>query len=338
MAIRRERVPGPDTPAPAPWRSRAWQRVRALVDLVRSTRAEYERDRARYFAVAMVYYAFLSLEPLLVLVVTSLGLMLRSPRFAAVAEPDILSYVETNFGSELALTVSRRLDSLEQISGIGVFVSLVGLMVGGSVLFHELRVSFQNLWKHQEPAESGPLPLVYVKRRFRDHVLAFVIMGAAGMLLIAAFGLFAAVQWMSGLFGDTAIAHNLQTSIVALLGSFIFFTLTFALLFKFLPPTSLQWRHVWLAAVLCATVWIASTETLALYGAYFGSVSVPGALGALLAVTVWLNLVSQVLFYGAELCKVVASREGQLVQGRQFRPPDVSRSAASIWRRRTPSR
>jgi membrane protein len=224
--------------------------VRRFVDLLRSTRAEYERDRARYFAVAMVYYAFISFEPLLFLVVTSLGLMLRSPRFAAVAEPDILSFVATNFGSEVALTVS-----------------LAGLMVGGSVLFHELRVSFQNLRKHQEPSESGPLPLVYVKRRVRDHVLAFVIMGAAGMLLIVAFGLFAVVQWLSGLFGNAAIAHKLPGSIAALLGAFIVFTLTFAVLFKYLPPIQLRWRHVWLAAVLCATAWIASTETLALYGA-----------------------------------------------------------------------
>ena len=58
------------------------ERLRGLFDLLRSTRAEYQRDQARYFAVAMVYYAFISLEPMLFLVVASLGLMLHSPRFA----------------------------------------------------------------------------------------------------------------------------------------------------------------------------------------------------------------------------------------------------------------
>jgi len=295
----------------APWVSRAWRRGRRFVDLMRSTRAEYERDQARYFAVAMVYYAFISLEPLLFLVATLPALMLHSPRFAAVAERQILRFVETNFGNDLALTINQRLDSLQQISVIVILLSLAGLMVGASVLFHELRVSFQNIWKHQEPTESGPLPLVYVKRTFRDHVLAFAMMGTAGVLLIVAFALFAAVQWLSGLFGNAAIAHNPKGAIVALLGAFIVFTLTFAFLFKFLPPVHLRWRHVWLAAVLCASAWIVSTETLALYGAYFGSLSVPGAFGALLAITVWLNLVSQVVFYGAELCKVVASRDGR---------------------------
>ena len=287
------------------------QKLRQLLDLLRSTRAEYQRDQARYFAVAMVYYTFISLEPMLFLGVSALGLMLQSRRFTAVAEQHILRFVNTNFANDLALAIDQRLDSLQQISLPATVISFVGLIVGASVLFHELRVSFQNIWKHREPTESGPLPLVYVKRTFRDHVLAFIIMATAGLLLIAAFALFAAVQWLSGLFGNATVAHNRTGSIFALLGSFIVFTLTFAFLFKFLPPVQLRWRHVWLAAVLCATAWIVSTETLALYGAYFGSLSVPGALGALLAMTVWLNLVSQVVFYGAELCKVVASREGQ---------------------------
>jgi len=316
--------------------SRIPRRLRRLLDLLRSTRAEYERDQARYFAVAMVYYAFISLEPLLFLVAMSLGLMLHFPRVAAVVEEHILRFVETNFGNDLARSVDQRLDSLQQISVIATFLSLAGLVVGASVLFHELRVSFQNIWKHQEPRESGPLPLVYVKRTFRDHVRAFIVMAAAGLLLIAAFALFAAVQWLSGLFGNAAIAHNPTGSIFALLGSFIVFTLTFAFLFKFLPPVQLRWRHVWLAAVLCATAWIVSTEILALYGAYFGSLSLPGALGALLAMTVWLNLVSQVVFYGAELCKVVASRDRQFVRRRDFNAAgDVSRSEVSISRRRT---
>src|SRR5215468_1113008 len=85
------------------------QRLRRFIGLLRSTRAEYQRDQARYFAVAMVYYAFISLEPLLFLAVTSLGLMLRSPRFAAVTEQQILGFIETNFGNDLALTINQRL-------------------------------------------------------------------------------------------------------------------------------------------------------------------------------------------------------------------------------------
>src|SRR5215470_117768 len=150
--------------------SRIPRGLRRIIDLLRSTRSEYQRDQARYFAVAMVYYAFISLEPILFLVVSSLGLMLQSRRFAPVAEQHILRFVNTNFANDLALAIDQRLDSLQRISVPATVVSFVGVIVGASVLFHELRVSFQNIWKHQAPTESGPLPLVYVRRTFRDHL------------------------------------------------------------------------------------------------------------------------------------------------------------------------
>jgi membrane protein len=307
-------------------------RLREFLDLLQSTRAEYQRDQARYFAVAMVY-AFISLEPLLFLVVASLGLLLHSPRFAAVTEQHILRFVNTNFANDLALAIDQRLDRLQQISVPATVVSLVALMFGASVLFHELRVSFQSIWKYQAPTESGSKPLVYVKRTFREHILRFAMMGTAGLLLIGALALFAAVQSLSGLFGNAALPHNPTGSIFARFGAFVVFTLTFALLFKFLPPVRLRWRHVWLSALLCATAWMVATEVLALYGAYFRRLSIPGALGALLAITVWLNLVSQFVFYGAELCKVVASRDEQFVPGRDFTQPSDSTRTTRVERR-----
>src|SRR5215470_18124336 len=132
--------------------SRIPRGLRRIIDLLRSTRAEYQRDRARYFAVAMVYYAFISLEPMLFLLVASLGLLLHSHRFAAVAEQHILRFVNTNFANDLALAIDQRLDRLQEISVPATVISLVALMLGASVLFHELRMSFWNIWKYQEPA------------------------------------------------------------------------------------------------------------------------------------------------------------------------------------------
>jgi hypothetical protein len=50
------------------------------------------------------------------LMVASLGLLLHSPRFAAVTEQHILRFVNTNFANDLALAIDHRLDRLQQIS------------------------------------------------------------------------------------------------------------------------------------------------------------------------------------------------------------------------------
>src|SRR5687767_8154951 len=63
----------------------------ALRSLLREAWLEYERDYARYFAVAMVYYALVSLVPLLLLVLAVFGWFLRLSPLAADAEQRVLA-------------------------------------------------------------------------------------------------------------------------------------------------------------------------------------------------------------------------------------------------------
>jgi membrane protein len=141
-----------------------------------------------------------------------------------------------------------------------------------------------------------------------ERVIAFLmVLGGCGVL-IAALALIAASQWVGGLMplGDvTGWLVGAATSVLLA-------ALTFAGMFRLLPPVPIPWRDVWLAAVLCALAWVIASELLALFGgALGGSGSAYGALGGVLAVMLWMNVVSQVLFFGAELCKVVATRGGE---------------------------
>lgn len=110
---------------------------------------EYERDRARYLAVAMVYYALVSLVPLLLLLLAALGLLLRFSSVAADARQQVLAAIDTNFGPDLALTIKRLLISLQQESIMATLISLAGILLTASVLFKHLRLSFRAIWKHE---------------------------------------------------------------------------------------------------------------------------------------------------------------------------------------------
>lgn len=282
---------------------------RRFVALLRSAWVEYERDHARYFAAAMVYYALVSLVPILLLLVAGLGLLLRFSAFAASAEEQVLRTVETSVGHELRATIEQVLDRLQQDSIVATIVSLAGLMLTASVLFSHLRLTFRAIWKHPPPLMSGP-PLVVVRTKFLEQAMAFAIMATSGVLLVAALVLFAAFQWLIGLLDSAPLVRDTAQSMYAFAGTLLVVICAFAFLFRFLPPVRLGWRHVWLAATLCAGAWILTAEALALYGAYLGTSSAFGVLGGLLAIMLWMNLVSKLLFYGAELCKVVAYRSG----------------------------
>ncbi len=277
--------------------------------LLRAAWIEYERDRARYLAVAMIYYAIVSLVPLLLLLLAALGLLLRFSAIAADVQQQVLLGIEASFGPELPVTIKRLLTTLQQESIIATVISLAGLFLAASVLFRHLRLSFRAIWKYEPPLVSGPVRVV-VRATILEQVIAFVMVLGGGGLLLAALVLIAATQWLDRLLGSLPLLS--QTGwLLAALSSLVLAVITFAPMFKFLPPVPVRWRDVWLAALLCAVTWVVAGEVLALYGVFFGnSPSAYGALGGALAVMLWMNIVSQVLFFGAELCKVVATQGG----------------------------
>jgi membrane protein len=283
--------------------------IRTLVDLLRAAWVEYERDHARYLAVAMIYYAIVSLVPLFLLLLAALGLLLRFSPVAADAQHQVLGGLEASFGPELPATITRLLDTLQRESIVATAISLAGLLLTASVLFRHLRLTFRAIWKHEPPLVSGSVRAV-MRATILEKAVSFVMVLGGGGLLLAALGLIAATQWLDPLLAGVPLLGRIAGWLLGASSSFILAALTFALMLKFLPPVPVRWRHVTLATVLCALTWVVTGELLTLYGVFFGNHrTASGALGGLLAVMLWMNVVSQVLFLGAELSKVVATRE-----------------------------
>ena len=279
------------------------------MDLLRAAWVEYERDHARYLAVAMVYYALVSLVPGFLLLLAALGLLLRFSAVAADAQHQVLLGLEAGFGPELPATITRLLDTLQRESIVATAISLAGLVLAASVLFRHLRLTFRAIWKHEPPLVSGSVrAIVWVT--IVEKVVSFVMLLGGGGLLLAALALIAATQWLDPLLAGVPLLGRIAGWLLAAASSFVLAAITFGLMLKFLPPVPVRWRHVRLATLLCALTWVVTGESLALYGFFFGNHrSASGALGGVLAVMLWMNIVSQALFFGAELSKVVATRE-----------------------------
>ncbi len=274
-------------------------RGRALVELLRIAWQEYERDHARYLAGAMVYYALVSLVPMLLLLLAVLGLLLRYSDFAATVERQVLATVETSFGSEIRTGIEQLLEHLEEESIVATVISLAGLLWTASVLFKHLRLSFRAIWKYTPPLVSGTVGVI-VRTSFLEQIAAFAMVVAGGVLLLTTLLLIAAMQWIGG-----AWLYALPSPVIIVF-------LTFAFLFKLLPPARPRWSHVWFAAAFCTAAWIVGSELLILAGAFIGSSpSASVAVGGLLMIMLWMNFIAQLLFYGAEVCKVVSLESAQ---------------------------
>lgn len=280
---------------------------RRLVDLLRTAWIEYENDRALYLAAAMIYYALVSMVPVFLLLTAALGLLLRFSPLALTVQQKFLTYVEANFGAQLPLAIKQFLNSIQQGSILATVISLGGVLLAASILFKHLRMAFRAIWKYTPPLVSGSMRVV-VRVTILERVIAAVMVLSGGGLLLIALTLIVAAERLNRLLDSMGLRGQTTEWFITTIGSLIISAITFALLFKFLPPIVIRWRDVWLATLLSSVGWVAAGEVLALYGFFFErNPNAYGAIGALLAVLLWMNIVCQILFFGGELCKAVAT-------------------------------
>lgn len=283
----------------------AWHR-RRIFRVVHEAWREFEQDYARYFAVAMIYYALLALVPSLLLLMAGLGFLLRFSPAAATAQQEALQAIERNFGPDLASTVQHLLHGLEQQSNVALILSLFGLILTASVLVHHLRMSFRAIW-HYPAILAEPQPRRMVVRAVAEKTISFGVVVAGAAFLLLTLPLIASVNWL--------LKRISSDWLFVIPSSLVIAPLTFALLFRFLPPQRVPWRHVWMGALLCGVVWDATGSVLMVVNNLFGrGSSAYGAVGTLLAAMLWISIVSKSLFFGAELCKVLAKGDSGRVR------------------------
>lgn len=281
-----------------------------MTSLLRTAWQEYERDRARYFAGAMVYFALLSTLPLLLLLLAVIGWTLRFSSAAAGMEGHVLILVEANLGEQFRTIVETLLTQLQQQSLVTTLAGVLGLLYTASKLFRHLRMSFRAIWKYEPPLVAGPIR-ERVGITIREYAFSFLMVLSGGLLLVLALVLLSVTQRLGRLLAALPLVDRVPAWLLALPGSIAIVALTFALLLRFLPPVALGWRHVWLATVLCTASWILGAELVTWFSALFTSDALTAveAFGTLFVTMVWFDKVSQLLFYGAEVCKTIYLRD-----------------------------
>jgi len=87
--------------------------------------------------------------------------------------------------------------------------------------------------------------------------------------------------------------------------------LLFALIFKYLPDVKIQWRDVWIGALMTAIFFAIGKWALGLYLGSGAAASAYGAASSLITLLLWIYYSSQILLFGAEFTQVYAARAGR---------------------------
>jgi membrane protein len=252
---------------------------------------KYADDQGGYLAALITYYGFLSLFPLLLLLVTILG-------FALHGDPDLQAKLLDSalvqfplFGSQLRESVHARAGS-----GLGLVVGIVGTLYGCLGAAQAIQNALNRAWA--VPRNSRPNPIV---SRLRS-LLLIVVLGTGVLVTTALSGLTTG----AGAFGAT-VDTGLQIGAIglAMLANIGLFMLAFRVLTAREIPT----RHLRLGAVVAGIGW----QLVQLLGTYFvshalkGSREAYGVFGLVLGLIAWIYLLSLVTVLAVEI-NVVAQR------------------------------
>lgn len=102
--------------------------------------------------------------------------------------------------------------------------------------------------------------------------------------------------------------NNLQVFELRL--SFLLSIFVFALVYKVVPNTRIEWSDVALGALLTAVLFAIGRLAIGIYLSFATITTAYGAAGSLVVVLLWINYSAQILFFGAEFTKIYARRFG----------------------------
>jgi membrane protein len=290
--VRVTRLPDPSDAPVTPARM-----MQALVSVPRAVGLAAWRGVLRFFnsdnltyASSISFYALLSLFPLFLLLFSILGSATANDESRLKVLGFVLRYFPRQFDF-----VSSQVDAFrQQRIQLGLLASL--LMVWSSLgVFGAITTAVNYAWK----VERQP-------NYFKHKLVAFLMLVAAGVLLVAALALISAgsiveSNWFLSAVGATPLGEALR-GIWARWASTLLFILVTGLIFYFVPNTNkVRFRDVWPGAIVAGLLWRGALAGFSWYVRDLSRFSVHGTIAGVVVFLMWVYVSAVVLLYGVEL-------------------------------------
>src|SRR3954452_17633771 len=212
--------------------------------LLKQTAVEWLDDKAPQLGAALAYYTVFSLAPLVLVLLAIIGVLFREdPAGAWSKVTEQMGY----FLDKSAVQVVTDIAAEASKPGKSTIATIVGIalaLFGASGGFGQLQDALNTIWGVK--AKPGGGMMSFLRARF----ISFGMLGGVFFLLLVSLTIEALLKGFSHylqahLPGGLAITISLYLPF-----DFAVVTLLFAMIFKFLPDAKIQWRDVWIGAVI----------------------------------------------------------------------------------------
>lgn len=264
--------------------------------LLKTSAANWMAHKDARLGAALAYYSIFSLGPITIIAMAVAGLFFGRD----VVQGEVSAAMKGLLGDSGSQAVQTMLDGASK-PGEGIMASLIGI---GALLFAaigvvvQLKDALNTVWEVEEPKESGVWHFV------RTYILSLAAVIAVGFLLLVSLMLTAGIAALGKLYASSVPEGLLQP--IGFAASFAVVAVLFALMFKYLPDAKVEWRDVWIGALVTALLFEVGKFGIGLYIGKQGLESSFGAAASLVVVLIWVYYSAQILLMGAEFTRAHA--------------------------------
>ncbi|MGJ7506310.1 YihY/virulence factor BrkB family protein [Variovorax sp. GT1P44] len=271
--------------------------------LCKKAAVAWSDDFAPSMGAAISYYTMFSLAPLLVLVIAVAGLAFG----AEAVQAQIASQLSGMVGKESADAVQAMVKSAA-ISGDGILAAAISigiLIVGATSVFGELQSALDRIW--HVPESKKPSGIWGI---LRARVFSFGLILGLAFLLMVSLSISTALAAFGKFIGGLMPGQEILLQVLNMVVSIGVTTVLFAMIFKFMPTTRVEWRDVWMGAIVTAVLFEIGKALIGLYLGKSGMANAFAGAGSLVLLLAWVYYAAQIFLLGAEFTKVYAQEHG----------------------------
>jgi membrane protein len=266
----------------------------------------WSEDDAGSLAASVAYYLALSLFPMILLLISGLGIFLRYTQFGIDIQQEILDTLETKTNPELRFQVDQVLDHLASQSLVGGPTGLFTAILAAIGVFAQIDRGFDKIFRIAPQKDASLLGTVF--RVIRSRFAAFLMLLSLGGLLVVLFFVGMGITQVRSLTSQTlpSVGHLFNT--VDLLTTILVNAMLFTLIYRILPKRPVIWLDAFRGGLLAAVIWEVGRGLLGAFFIGMRYTTAYGAIGSFIALLLWCYYGISILFYGAEYVQVLEIR------------------------------
>jgi membrane protein len=264
----------------------------AFPGVLKRTAKEFKADNLTDLAAVLTYYGVLSIFPMIIVIVSVLGLVGHSATQPLI---DNLGKVSPGPAKQIFTSAIHNVQSGKGTAGVLFIVGLLGALWSASGYISAFMRASNVVWD----VEEGRPIWKTIPIRLGVTLVTVILLTVSALAVILTGGLAAQVGNLVGL-GSTAVTvfDIAKWPVMLLIVSVIL-----AILY-YVGPNVRQPSIRWVSpgSILAVLVWLIASAAFAFYVANFSSYNKTyGALGGVIAFLVWLWITNLVILLGAEL-------------------------------------